>query len=130
MTTNQHATKLLPTYGESPINIRRNSDQHTTKLQATYGDTPIWRDFYQHTARLRTTSIPTPDNIRPKSEQHRFQLRTTSVQTSDNIRSNSEQEMIRLSNLKPSAACVSVGMRGCHLHKKYFCPGLFSIFVV
>ena len=45
------------------------------------------------------------------SEKDTFQLRTTSVQTPDNIRFNSEQETIRLSNLKPSTARVSIGVR-------------------
>ena len=112
----QHTAKLRSTYGETPINIRLNSNQHMARLLPTYGETPnnIRSNSGQHLFQPRTTSVPTPDNIRSNSGQHPSKLRTTSVQTPDNIRSNSEQEMIRLSNLKPSAACVSVGMRVCH----------------
>ena len=112
----QHTAKLRSTYGETPINIRRNSNQHMAKLQHGETSANIRRDSEHRPFQLRTTSVPTPNKIGSNSGQHPSKLRTTSVQTPDNIRSNSEQEMIRLSNLKPSAACVSVGVRGCHLH--------------
>ena len=83
MTTNQHASKLPPTHGEAPINIRRNSNQLMARLLPTYGETPnnIRSNSGQHPSKLRTTSIPIPDNIRPNYGQHPFQLRTRDDRT-------------------------------------------------
>ena len=75
--------KLRLTYGETPINVQRNSNQHRVRLLPRYSKTPnnIRSNSGQHPSKLRTPSVPTPDNIRPNSGQHPFQLPRRDDQT-------------------------------------------------